>query len=331
MMQVLSIAYRERTQRNMRRYSPTLAIKSDVRFVYHLNLPSSLEAYYQEIGRAGRDGAEAETAMVYGLDDIRLRRQFISDDGSNADHQLREHKRLDALLGYCEAAQCRRQILMSYFGEDSDTCGNCDVCDNPPILIDATETAMALFEAIEQTGQRFASTHVISVARGEATDRVLQFNHDKLPAFGSADLPKPYFQGLLRQAVALQYLHVNMESYGRLELLPKAYAVMEKGESFMCKDPVIKKAATKKPKRQAQVKSVALDETDAALLTRLKVLRMNFARELGKPAFVVFSDATLMDMVMKRPQTKTGMMDVNGVGPSKYERFGEAFLAEISA
>ncbi|WP_427451516.1 DNA helicase RecQ [Litorimonas sp. WD9-15] len=304
--------------------------KSDVRFVYHLNLPSSLEAYYQEIGRAGRDGAESETAMVYGLDDIRMRRQFISDDGSDADHQLREHKRLDALLGYCEAAQCRRQILMSYFGEDAPVCGNCDVCENPPVLIDVTDTATALFGAIEETGQRFGATHVIAVARGEETPRILQFNHDKVPSFGAADLPKPYFQGLLRQAVALQYIHVDMENYGRLELLPKALEVLQGGEAFMCKDPTVKKTKTKTTTRQRQIKSASLSSDDTDLLTRLKSLRMDFARELGKPAFVVFSDATLMDMVMKRPQTRDGMMDVSGVGPSKYERFGEAFLAEIA-
>jgi len=124
--------------------------KSNVRFVYHLNLPSSLEAYYQEIGRAGRDGAPSETGMIYALDDIRMRRQFISDDGSDADHQIREHRRLDALLGYCEASKCRRQVLMAYFGEPSQPCGNCDVCKNPPELIDATDAAKALFMAIEQ-------------------------------------------------------------------------------------------------------------------------------------------------------------------------------------
>lgn len=304
--------------------------KSDVRFVYHLNLPSSLEAYYQEIGRAGRDGAESETAMIYGLDDIRMRRQFISDDGSDADHQLREHKRLDALLGYCEAAQCRRQVLMSYFGEDSAACGNCDTCENPPILVDATKAANALFGAIEQTGQRFGATHVTSVARGEKTDRILQFNHDKVPAFGSAELPKPYFQGLLRQAVALQYIHVDMENYGRLELLSKAREVLEQGEPFLCKDPAVRTKASQKSTRQKRIANAALAPEDTELLTRLKTLRMDFARQLGKPAFVVFSDATLLDMVSRKPRTKNDMLDVSGVGPSKFDRFGEAFLAEIA-
>jgi len=304
--------------------------KSNVRFVYHLNLPSSLEAYYQEIGRAGRDGAPSETGLIFALDDIRMRRQFISDDGADTDHQLREYRRLDALLGYCEASKCRRQILMAYFGESSRPCGNCDVCQNPPVLIDATEAALALFGAIEQTGQRFGATHVIAVARGEGTDRILQFGHDKLPAFGLAKEPKNWFQGLLRQAVALRYLRVNMEAYGRLELLPKARLVLDKGAVFKCKDPTPKKVGSRKIVHMKRRELADLNGGDTELLTRLKTLRMDFARELGKPAFVVFSDATLLDMVSRKPSTRDEMLDVSGVGPSKYDRFGEAFLAEIS-
>lgn len=304
--------------------------KSNVRFVYHLNLPSSLEAYYQEIGRAGRDGAPSETGMIYALDDIRMRRQFISDDGSDSDHQMREHRRLDALLGYCEAAKCRRQILMSYFGETSEPCENCDVCENPPVLIDATEAAISLFSAVEQTGQRFGAGHIISVARGDETDRILQFGHEKLPAFGGLKQPKPWFQGLLRQAVALRYLNVNMEAYGRLEILSKAQAVMDGRERFMCKDPSVRPAGAKKVIRVSDRRSANLNQSDTELLSRLKALRMDFAKQLGKPAFVVFSDATLIDMVERKPATKSEMLDVSGVGPSKFERFGEAFMSEIA-
>ena len=305
--------------------------KSNVRFVYHLNLPSSLEAYYQEIGRAGRDGAPSETGLFYGLDDIRMRRQFISEDGSDADHQLREHRRLDALLGYCEAAKCRRQVLMSYFGELSDPCGNCDVCENPPDLINATDAAKALFGAVEQTGQRFGAGHVIAVARGDENPRISQYGHDKLPAYGTCQQPKPWFQGLLRQAVALRYLNVNIEAYGRLEILPKARAVLDGGELFMCKDPTVKRAATKRPSAASKApKELNMGDADKAILSRLKALRMDFAKELGKPAFIIFSDATLIDMVRRKPTTQAEMLDVSGVGPSKFSRFGEAFLAELS-
>ena len=304
--------------------------KSNVRFVYHLNLPSSLEAYYQEIGRAGRDGAPSETGLIFALDDIRMRRQFISEDGSDTEHQMREHRRLDALLGYCEASKCRRQVLMSYFGESSDPCGNCDVCLNPPDLIDATAEAKALFGAIEATGQRFGATHVIAVARGDETPRILQYGHDKLDVFGTSDKPKQWFQGLLRQAVALRFLNVNMESYGRLEIRPKAQAVLDDRAPFNCKDPTVKRAA-KTPRSRTASKSIAssLGTEDAELLTRLKALRMDFAKQLGKPAFVVFSDATLIDMVARKPKTREEMLDVSGVGPSKFERFGEAFMSEL--
>ena len=269
--------------------------------------------------------------LFYGLDDIRMRRQFISEDGSDADHQMREHRRLDALLGYCEASKCRRQVLMAYFGELSEPCGNCDVCKNPPELIDATKAAKALFGAIEQTGQRFGGAHVIAVARGEETARILQFGHEKLPAFGTAKEAKPWFQGLLRQAVALRYLRVNMEAYGRLELMAKAREVLEDGEPFMCKDPTVKRAKTKRPGRSsAPAENTSMDEGERELLSRLKALRMDFAKELGKPAFVVFSDATLMDMVSRKPKTEEDMLAVSGVGPSKFAKFGEAFLAEIA-
>ncbi len=305
--------------------------KSNVRFVYHLNLPSSLEAYYQEIGRAGRDGAPSETGLIYAMDDIRLRRQFISEEGSDSEHQIREHRRLDALLGYCEASKCRRQVLMSYFGEASEPCGNCDVCLNPPDLIDATEEALALFRAVEATGQRFGATHVIGVARGDELPRILQYGHNELPVFGTADRPKPWFQGLLRQAVALRYLNVNMEAYGRLEIMPKAQAVLDGRAEFKCKDPTVKRVARKsRSGTSARSASPSLDTPDMELLSRLKALRMDFAKQLGKPAFVVFSDATLTDMVLRKPKTRAEMLDVSGVGPSKFDRFGEAFLAEIA-
>ena len=305
--------------------------KSNVRFVYHLNLPSSLEAYYQEIGRAGRDGAPSETGLIYAMDDIRLRRQFISEDGSDNEHQIREHRRLDALLGYCEASKCRRQVLMSYFGETSEPCGNCDVCSNPPDLIDATEEALALFGAVEATGQRFGATHVIGVARGDELPRILQYGHNELPVFGTADRPKQWFQGLLRQAVALRYLNVNMEAYGRLEIMPKAQAVLDGRAEFKCKDPTVKRVARKsRSTTSTRSASPSLDTPDTELLSRLKALRMDFAKQLGKPAFVVFSDATLTDMVLKKPKTREDMLDVSGVGPSKFDRFGEAFLAEIA-
>ena len=304
--------------------------KPDIRFVYHMNIPGSLEAFYQEIGRAGRDGQPAVTALCYGLDDIRMRRQFISEDGSNSEHQMREHKRLDALLGYAEASGCRRQVLLSYFGEDQDPCGNCDNCISPPEMIDATEPAKAIFSAISQTGQRFGTTHVIAVARGEVTDRIMQFSHDNLDAYGKgSEYPKPYLQALIRQAVASGTISMDISRYGALTLEAGALDILADQARFRCKE--LARVRTEKTTRKARqaIQETALSADERSLLVKLKSLRMEFSREIGKPAFVVFSDATLMDMVTKIPTNRDEMLDVSGVGKTKFDRYGEAFLNAI--
>ena len=302
--------------------------KPDIRFVYHVNLPSSMEAYYQEIGRAGRDGLPAETALLFGLDDIRMRRQFITNDGSERDHQMREFKRLDALIGYCETSGCRRQALLHYFGETTAPCGNCDNCLNPPEQVEATAAARAVFLAIAQTGQRFGTTHIVAVARGEDTDRIKQFTHDNLPSFGSAETSgKAFLQALIRQAVARGLLGMDISRYGALTLSQQAEAMIEGEGEFYMRPPI---KSSRKAERKAQaVKQTDLSDEDQSLLIRLKALRSELARELGKPAFVVFSDATLMDMVAKRPTHRQEMLDVSGVGETKFARFGEAFLDVI--
>lgn len=303
--------------------------KPDIRFVYHTNLPSSMEAYYQEIGRAGRDGLPAETALLFGLDDIRLRRQFITNDGSERDHQMREFKRLDALIGYCETSGCRRQALLNYFGETTAPCGNCDNCLNPPEQVEATEAARAVFSAISETGQRFGTTHIVAVARGEETDRIKQFSHDTLPSFGAAETSgKAFLQALIRQAVARGLLGMDISRYGALTLSPDAEAMRDGQGAFHMRPPI---KSSRKAERKAQtLKQTDLSDADQSLLIQLKALRSDLARSLGKPAFVVFSDATLMDMVAKRPTGRQDMLDVSGVGETKFARFGDAFLDIIS-
>lgn len=299
--------------------------KPDIRFVYHVNLPSSMEAYYQEIGRAGRDGEPAETALLFGLDDIRMRRQFIQNDGSERDHQMREFKRLDALIGYCETSKCRKQALLHYFGETVEPCGSCDNCLTPPKQVDATKAALAIFEAITQTGQRFGTAHIVAIARGEDNARISQFNHDQLNAYGQAeDIGKAFLQALIRQAVARGILGMDISRYGALTLSPAAQIIKDGREPFMMRAPV---KSTAKAERQARAqKQVNLSGPDKALMASLKALRSDLARTLGKPAFVVFSDATLMDMVAKKPKSRHDMLNVSGVGETKYARFGEAFL-----
>ena len=304
--------------------------KPDIRFVFHMNLPGSLEAFYQEIGRAGRDGNPAVTSMIYGLDDIRMRRQFISDDGSDSEHQFREHKRLDALLGYCEASTCRREVLLSYFGEPAAPCGNCDNCLNPPEMVDATAPAKAIFAAISQTGQRFGTAHVIAVARGEATDRVVQFSHDRLEGFGGGeDYGKPYLQALIRQAVAAGLITLDISRYGALSLEAGAQDILAGQARFRCKEIVVGKAASRARKVSKAAAQSELNPDEQNLFAALKSLRMELAREIGKPAYVVFSDASLLDMVAKVPSNKDEMLGVSGVGETKFERYGEAFLGVI--
>ncbi|MEP6342780.1 MAG: DNA helicase RecQ [Maricaulaceae bacterium] len=302
--------------------------KPDIRFVYHTNLPGSLEAYYQEIGRAGRDGAPALTALCYGLDDVRMRRQFIMDDGSDSDHQIRELRRLDALLSYCEASTCRRQVMLAYFGEEAAPCGNCDNCENPPVMVDATEPLKHVLTTIDDTGARFGQAHIIAVARGADTERVRQFEHQKTKGYGKAKaMGSPYLQGLIRQALASGHIGMDIERFGALKITDKGRAVLNGSESYECKKITTTKASKRtESKRRKSERQSALSERDQELLSRLKAKRMEIARGLGKPAYIVFSDATLIDMAQKRPDTPESMLDVLGVGNVKYEKFGPSFL-----
>jgi len=306
--------------------------KPDIRFVFHMNLPGSLEAYYQEIGRAGRDGGEATTAMIYGLDDVRMRRKFISDDGSEPDHQMREHKRLDSLLAYCEATGCRRQVLLTYFGETGTPCGNCDNCISPPKLIDATDQAVLLIAAIDQTGQRFGAGHVIDVVRGAQTARIEQFGHSNLPGWGAGKhMGKPYLQALVRQAVGAGLLEIDIAGYGALKITPAGRGVLERGDKFECKDIVTETKKQRSGPSKTAALAAQLSHNDGELLKALKSLRMSLAREKSVPAYVIFSDASLMDMARKRPGNRSQMLGVSGVGDVKFDRYGEAFLDVIRA
>jgi ATP-dependent DNA helicase RecQ len=305
--------------------------KPDIRFVFHVNLPSSPEAYYQEIGRAGRDGQPADTVLLYGLDDIRLRRQFITQEDTDPEHQLREHKRLDALLGYCEASTCRRQVLMAYFGENLPPCGQCDVCENPPTRIDATEAALALMNAIKETEERFGTNYVIAVARGMETEKIRQWGHDQLPSHGTGQRwGQGFFKSLVRQAIATGYLEVDMARYGRLVMTKRGRALLTRGEPFFMAEPTAETSRKTAHSRRKRPAPELLDEADQALLSKLKGLRRDLARDMGKPAYIIFSDATLIDMAQKRPKDKGQMLSLSGVGETKFQRFGNAFLEAIN-
>ncbi|WP_409432006.1 DNA helicase RecQ [Litorimonas sp. RW-G-Af-16] len=305
--------------------------KPDIRFVYHTNLPGSLEAYYQEIGRAGRDGAPAVTALCYGLDDVRMRRQFIMDDGAHGDHQIRELRRLDALLSYCEASTCRRQVMLAYFGEEAQPCENCDNCENPPDMIDATGPLQHVLTTIDDTGARFGQAHIIAVARGADTERVRQFGHQDTAGYGKAKaIGSPYLQGLIRQALASGHINMDIERFGALTITETGRAVLEGRQTFKCKAIATTKAKPSSDYKRAKAEAQnALSDRDQALLSQLKAKRMDIARNIEKPAYIVFSDATLIDMAKRRPDNPDAMLDVSGVGAVKFEKFGPAFLDVI--
>lgn len=302
--------------------------KPDIRYVFHMNMPGSMEAYYQEIGRAGRDGLPSDVMMLYGLDDIRMRRQFIDQDGEDEDHRRREHKRLDALLAYCEATQCRRAALLSYFGEAPDPCGNCDTCLNPPVVIDGTDEARLLFSAVARTGQRFGVAHIIDILRGAETAKIEERSHDQLPMFGDGrDRSKPFWQAFARQAVAGGYMAIDIERFGGLVLTAKGDAVLRDEASFEYREIV----AIEKPARSERRRPTAEDlaDIDQDLLARLKALRRDLAAAKGVPAYIVFADATLHDMCRLRPENLDQMAMVSGVGPKKLDDYGAAFLGAL--
>ncbi len=304
--------------------------KPDIRYVCNLNLPGSLEAYYQEIGRAGRDGLPAETLLLFGLSDMALRRRFIEQDGEDEAHKMREHKRLDALLAYCEAATCRRIALLSYFDEETGACGNCDNCLDPPTMIDGTRDAQMLLSVIRDTGQMFGGAHIIDVLRGAKTQKILDRNHDRLAGYGAgADQPKDYWQAFIRQAVAGNYVTINIQKYGALQITRLGVRVAEGEVDFLLREIDLAKPARKQKKRKAEKLPVA--EGDQDLLAVLKSLRLEIAREKNVPAYVVFPDATLMEMARERPATLDEMSGINGVGPRKLEGFGKIFLEAIAA
>jgi len=306
--------------------------KADIRFVVHASLPASMEAFYQEIGRAGRDGAAAETLLLYSLQDM-LRRQRMIFEGEGDDHfKMLENKRLQALIGYCETAGCRRLALLSYFDEIIDRCGNCDNCLHPPAVEDYSEVARQIIACMRATGQFFGAAHIVDVLRGVQNVKVKERKHYELKSFGAAQkIPKDLLQSLIRQLIAQGAIRVNLERYGALQITDKGQAIFSGNEPFMARIDT-------KPKRiaGAQFRSghrqIAEDlpaDTNPALLQALKDLRLKIARERAVPAFVVFSDKTLIHMAHVAPQTEDEFLHINGVGQKKLDEFFVPFVEVI--
>ena len=308
--------------------------KADVRYVFHTDLPGSVEAYYQEIGRAGRDGAPAEAHMLYGLIDIRMRRQFVENEDAGEERKRREHKRLDALLGYCEAPACRRVALLEYFGERTGTCGNCDCCLHPAERVDGTEDARRILSTVYRTGQRFSAAHVIDVLRGNETEKAVRFGHHRLPSFGAgAGWGKNDWRSLIRQMVATGLLRLDIAGYGALTVTESGRDLLRgEGAFHYRRDSVAALSAmpSAAPRRTRRRETEdPLSGAGEALFAVLKALRLQLARERGVPAYVVFPDRTLIDMARRQPRTLEEFAAVNGVGAAKLAQFAEPFLTAI--
>ncbi|HIC61106.1 MAG TPA: DNA helicase RecQ [Rhodospirillales bacterium] len=301
--------------------------KPDIRFVVHANLPSSMEAFYQEIGRAGRDGASAETIIFYGLDDLIKRRRMINQGEGDDQYKLREQKRLDTLVAYCEAATCRRKALLVYFDDVYVECGNCDNCLNPPTLIDGTELAQMALSVISTTGEYFGTVHIVNVVRGTLTEKVLQRRHNELSNFGvGKERPKEFWQALIRQLLAAGHISVDIQRYGALRISDTGRKILSGDTVFNYKNINSESLLPSGKSQKSLPKIIGVNEE---LLAKLKVKRLDIAREKRVPAFVIFSDRSLTEMAAKRPQSESQFLDINGVGPQKLKEYGKTFLSLI--
>ena len=306
--------------------------KPDVRFVAHMDMPKSFEAYYQETGRAGRDGLAADAFMVYGLQDVALLRRLMDDSTAPEEVRRVEGKKLEALLGYCETARCRRQVMLEYFGEQIDACGNCDTCLEPVEPVDGTQEARLALSAIHRCGQSFGTKHIIDVLTGKTTEKTQRRRHDQLNVFGMGqNLNERQWQGVLRQLVALGLIWVDLENHSVLRLGPqeRVVPVLREEERVTLRHEPESRARTRKASRQAASLADFTGE-DRLLFEALRAKRLEIAREQGVPAYVVFNDATLVECVRCRPKNKAEFADIPGVGRSKLERYSDVFLRVIS-
>lgn len=299
--------------------------KPDIRWVAHADLPKSIEAYYQEIGRAGRDGASAETLTLFGPDDIRLRRSQIDEGLAPPERRMADHARLNALLGLAEALACRRQTLLDYFGEDAAPCGNCDLCDSPVQVFDGTTAVRKALSAILRTDESFGAGHLIDILTGTATDKVRARRHDDLPTFGvGPEYDRRQWQAIFRQMLGRDLVRPDPARHGALRMTDAARPILRGEQSIS-----LRQDSLGKPDRRPAVRQI-VDEEDAPLLSALKAKRRALAEAAKVPAYVIFNDKTLVEMAQTRPETLDDMAHINGVGRKKLDRYGMEFLEVIT-
>jgi len=302
--------------------------KPDVRFVAHLNLPKSIEAYYQETGRAGRDGQAANAWMAYGLQDVISLRQMMQDSDAGEQYKRISQQKLEAMLGLCELTSCRRQTILAYFNEElKEPCGYCDNCISPPETWNGTEAAQKALSCVYRTGQRFGVNYIIDVLTGKEDDRIQQYHHDQLSTFGiGKDLTAVEWRAVFRQLISRGYLDADMEAYGALKLTETARPLL-RGES----DLQLRKQArpVTKEKTRAKKAVISLNPDDEDLFEALRLHRLELAQENGVPPYIIFHDSTLQKMATEKPLTLEDMRQISGIGEQKLKKYGDEFVGII--